>query len=169
MKVTVVSGDIAQVKADALISAINSEGMWFGGIDRVIQRHAGGLFHEQAGANMPLKDGQAIVAKGGPRNRSKFENVIFVVDDLRQPLRAIIFAGLAAAANEGYKTVALPAIRLGVMRGVVEKTPGEAIDEIDAGVRQFFAQHGQQAMNITFVIYEDRDVEMALREKLQSN
>jgi O-acetyl-ADP-ribose deacetylase (regulator of RNase III) len=38
---SVISGDIAQVKSDAIITAINSGGAWFGGIDRVINNVAG--------------------------------------------------------------------------------------------------------------------------------
>ena len=57
--VNVVDGDITQIKADALITAINSGGMWFGGLDGAIQRSSGSMFHGQAQAAMPLTDGQA--------------------------------------------------------------------------------------------------------------
>ena len=48
IKVNVVDGDIAAVPAQVLITAVNSGGMWFGGIDGVIMRAAGDQFHGQA-------------------------------------------------------------------------------------------------------------------------
>jgi len=116
--VTVAFGNIAQKKTDALITAINSGGMWFGGIDGVIQGVAGNAFHAQAAKAMPLKHGQAIVANGkGVAHGGSFSNVIFVVDDLKGPLREIVNNGLEAAANAGFKSVTLPTIRMRHARG----------------------------------------------------
>src|SRR3990167_1163934 len=110
--ISVVSGDIARVKADALITAINSGGAWFGGIDGVISRAAGDLFHAQAGAAMPLTDGQTVVAhSNGRAHKGAFTNVVFVVDDLRRPLREVVQSGLRAAADAGAQSVSLPTIR----------------------------------------------------------
>ena len=75
-------GDITQMSADALVTAINSDGEWFGCIDGAIDRVAGSFYHAQARSAMPLHDLQTIVAKGNRGNhKGKFDTVIFVVDD----------------------------------------------------------------------------------------
>jgi O-acetyl-ADP-ribose deacetylase (regulator of RNase III) len=154
----VISGDISRVNSDALVTAINSSGAWFGGIDRVIQRVAGNHFHDQADALMPLSDGQTILASGN--GTSQFQNVIFVVDDLQQPLGNIVFLGLQAAQTAGFKSVTIPTIRMGVMTGVVEKTKQEAVDRMADGIERFVLQGGQ--LDITFVVYSDKEVQALL-------
>lgn len=165
--VNVVSGDIAQVEADALITAINSSGMWFGGIDGVIQRAAGDLFHRQAAAG-ELVDGNAIVARGnGKAHRGKFAHVVFVVDDLKQQLRNVILAGLRAAEEAGFKSVTVPTIRMGVMLGAVEKTTQEAVNEMAEGVQTFLTESPTSVQHITFVVYNDRQTEALLRDTIK--
>lgn len=167
-KVLVVSGDIAKVSTDALITAINSEGLWFGGIDGVIKRVAGSLFHSQVMAAMPLHDGQTIVAlKQGRAHGGAFINVVFVVDDLRRPLHEIVYDGLKAASDAGFKSVSLPTIRMGVMLGVVEKSTKEAVEEMAEGVKKFLAENLHTSLeNITFVVYNDKTIQSLLQNIL---
>ena len=156
INVCVVSGDISRVKSDALITTINSGGMWFGGIDGVIQRAAGNLFHSQAAKALPLIDGQTIIAHNNDHaHDGAFTNVVFVVDDLIQTLADIIFEGLAAADRAGFTTVTLPTIRMGVMLGVVEKSAEEAVVAMKVGVRNFVKRNPTSIRNITFVVYND--------------
>lgn len=169
--VSVVPGDIAQTKADALITAINSGGLWYGGIDGVIQRTSGDYFHRQAAAQMPLEDGQAIVARCNPAlgNSNSYRHVVFVVDDLRRRLAEIVYAGLEAASDAGFNTVSLPTIRMGVMLGVVERSVGQAVVEMSRGVSQFLKQHPDTSLtSITFVVYNDPATEQLLRSALES-
>ncbi|MDD5463563.1 MAG: hypothetical protein PHP62_00245 [Candidatus Moranbacteria bacterium] len=167
-KIAVVGGDIAQQKAHALITAINSGGMWFGGIDGVIQRLAGGHFHSQASAAMPLFHEKTVIAKGdGCRNDGKFQNVVFVVDDLQSPLRNIVHAGLCSAAEAGFVTVTLPTIRMGVMLGAVEKTPEEAVIEMVLGVKSYMEKYPDCPIEeITFVVYNDQRLQSLLSATL---
>lgn len=156
VRIQVQQGDLARVPADAMITAVNSEGMWFGGIDGVIQRAAGGQFHSQAQAAMPLADGQTVVARGtGAPNHGAFKNVVFVVDDLNKPLRQVIKAGLEAADGAGFQSVSLPAVRMGVMLGVVEKSSKQAAEEMAAGIKEFMAENPAHLKDITFVVYND--------------
>jgi O-acetyl-ADP-ribose deacetylase (regulator of RNase III) len=160
MTVNVISGDISRVHSDAIITAINSGGMWFGGIDGVLKRAAGNHFHNQASAAMPLEDGMTVVAPGGNVTNLPFQNVIFVVDDLQQPLGNIVFLGLQAAQAAGFKSVTIPTIRMGVMSGAVEKTKQEAVDRMADGIERFVLQGGQ--LDITFVVYSDMEVQALL-------
>jgi len=166
MKVNVVGGDITQIPSDGLITAIKSGGMWYGGIDGAIMRIAGDHFHNQAATQMPLEDGQVIVAEGSGSNYA-FQNVIFVVDDLHRRLREIIYLGLRAADQANLKTVTIPTIRLGVMLGVVEKTKEEAISEMVGGVRRFLSENPQSVEKIIFVVYNDPVIVNLLNRELQ--
>lgn len=168
-KVFVVSGDITKVKVDALITAINSDGMWFGGIDGVINRVAGGMFHLQAADEMPLKDGQTIVARSnGCFHGGAFTDVVFVVDDLKHSLSEIVYNGLKAASEAGFKSVSLPTIRMGVMLGVVEKNAEEAVLGMSVGVRKFLKKNPDTTLeSITFVVYNDKKTEFLLVKALK--
>jgi len=163
-KVQVVGGDIARQDTDAIMTAINSAGAWFGGIDGVIQRAAGNHFHKQAASASPLEDGQTVVAKGKPG--CSIKNVVFVVDDLQRPLSEIVQAGLIAADEAGYRSVAVPTIRMGVMLGQVEKTDDEAYDQMHQGVQNFLSSGPECLEEIRFVVYDDTEMEAALRVKL---
>jgi O-acetyl-ADP-ribose deacetylase (regulator of RNase III) len=165
MKVTVMCGDISTIEVDALMTAINSGGAWFGGIDEVIQRSAGQVFHHQAAQRQQLPDGEAFVAKGATRRRGSFQNVVFIVDDLTKPLHQIVVAGLEEAARAGFKTVSLPTIRMGVMLGRVEKTVEEAIAEIVKGIK--LAQNkGSSLDSVTVVVYNDHATATKFEEQL---
>ena len=141
MKIKAVSGDLTQTPSDAIITAVNSGGMWFGGIDAAIQRVAGMLFHQQVQKALPLRHGDTVVAKAnGTKHGGSFSNVVFVIDDLQGPLHEVIRNGLTAAAKAGFKSVCLPTIRMGVMLGQVEKTTEKAVNEMVEGVRMFKKQ-----------------------------
>jgi|GEM_PF-938692 len=162
-------GDITKMPANAIVTAINSEGMWFGGIDGAIQRVAGNHYHAQAGARMPLSDLQTIVAKGNRKDhQGEFDNVVFVVDDLRSSLDKVVYTGLEVASKEGYQSVLLPTIRMGVMLGAVEKTPEEAVDRMGNGVREFLHKYGSSTKigDLRFVVYNDPKITNMLREGL---
>jgi len=168
VKKSVISGDISRVPADAIITAINSGRMWFGGIDGVIQRLAGDQFHSQAAAALPLDHGQTVFARGNG-SQLPFKNVIFVIDDLCGPLSEIIFNGLVAASNAGLRSVTLPTIRMGVMLGTVEKTPEEALGQMASGVRRFQKEHPESSItDLTFVVYNDESIKIALERALTS-
>jgi len=167
VSVSVVAGDITRMKVDALITAINSGGLWFGCIDGAIQRAAGNMFHQQAANVMPLRDGQIVVARSHHGHNAAFGNVIFVVDDLKRPLHEVVLGGLQAASDAGFKSVSLPTIRMGVMLGVVEKSVAEAITEMSAGVRQFLGRNPNTSLgNIVFVVYNDPKTQSLLREAM---
>lgn len=161
--VSVVQGDIAEVRAQALITAINSSGMWFGGIDGVIQRCAGSQYHDQAGAAMPLEDGQTVVVKQKWQHKGRFFDVVFVVDDLVQPLRNIVAAGLRTADARGYESVMLPTIRMGVMRGAVEKTIEETVGQMVKGIGSVLDE-ATNLQSITIVVYNDAKTQKLLEK-----
>jgi O-acetyl-ADP-ribose deacetylase (regulator of RNase III) len=159
-----ISGDITRVDSDAIITAINSSRLWFGGIDGAIQRVAGNIYHNQA-VNEELRDLKVVVARGDHNNhKGKFDNVVFVVDDLKSELRNIIVRGLEEADAAGFKKVTMPAIRTGVMLGAVEKSLEQVVDEYIKGIKRYVGRKtvkgqvpGIQA--IAFVTYNNPELE----------
>lgn len=168
--IAVQDGDITKIPANALVTAINSGGMWFGGIDGAIQRAAGNLYHAQAQQAMPLYDLQTIVAKGNRTNHQGFfDNVVFVVDDLKSPLDSVLYKGLEASHNEAYKNILIPTIRMGVMAGVRE-SPEEAVQKMGEGLKRFMDDyaHKTRLEDITFVVYNDAQTQKRLTDGLIS-
>ncbi|MEK6914665.1 MAG: hypothetical protein AABW83_03370 [Nanoarchaeota archaeon] len=160
-KIYVVEGDITQIPADALMTAINSLGMWFGGIDGAIQRVAGNLYHNQVLQATPLSDLQTVVARGGARPDRKigFRDVVFVVDDLKSPLEKVVYAGLETANDEGYKSLLIPTIRMGVMAGDRE-TPKQAVRKLADGLSDFVSRYSGRTKleDIKVVVYDNPDL-----------
>ena len=170
INIYVAQGDITQIRADALMTAINSGGAWFGGIDSAIRRVAGNLYHSQAAKKAPLHDLDTIIAKRGlQRHNGKFKDVVFVVDDLKTPLDLVVNKGLHAANNEYYTDVLIPAVRTGVMLGVYEKTLEETTGHIAAGVYGYsIAEENNHLQNIAFVVYNDQNVADRLTASLNA-
>lgn len=168
MKTNVISGNLATITADGLITAVNSGGMWFGGIDRVIQSVAGGLFHNQL-SQKELADSEAHFITGNNTNKGAFKNVVFVIDDLKLKLHRIVLAGLKEAEKNQLSTVSLPTIRMGVMLGVVEKTQEEALEEMARAIRLFKASNPSFVKTITFVVYQNQELETQLKKVLAEN
>lgn len=164
IRIVRISGDITKIDSDAIITAINSGRLWFGGIDGAIQRVAGNIYHDQT-MNEELINLKVIVARGDHNNhKGKFDNVVFVVDDLKSELRGVIARGLEEADAAGFKKVTIPAIRTGVMLGAVEKSLEQVVDEYMKGIKRYVGRKrakgqvpGIQA--IAFVTYNNPELE----------
>lgn len=162
--INVIDGDIADVKAQALITAINSSGLWFGGIDGVIMKAAGGMFHGQAQAAMPLHDGDIVYARKTQPHRGSFDDVLFVVDELQVKAYSIVSNALRSAAQRRIKSVSIAPIRTGVMAGVFEPRD-VALKQFALAIRDFIDDDASSIDEITTVIYHNReDYEFLLRE-----
>lgn len=169
IRIVIMSGDITMIASDAIITAINSGGLWFGGIDGAIRKVAGNMYHAQA-SGKKLIDLEVIIARGDHNHHvGKFDNVVFVVDDLRSELRGVIARGLEEADNAGFKNVTIPAIRTGVMLGAVEKSLEQVAGEYAKGIMRYVGRKrvikkqipGIQA--ITFVTYNNPELEEIMR------
>lgn len=156
----IVQGDITRLAkpVDAIITPINSGGLWMGGVDTAIQRVAGGMqFHDQATAKLEasgLTEGEALHASQKTDHKGGFKDVVFVVDDLGKPIRDVVYAGLMKAEEAGMKSVAIPAtMRMGAMKGLRERTGTEVADEIAKGVEKFLASNPQNVKELQFIVY----------------
>lgn len=166
MEINVVNGDIAQVEADALITAINSGGMWFGGIDGVIMRTAGGQFHNFAAS--ALRDHpncKAIAARCQQWHPGKFTHVVFTIDDLDDSLYEVVTRALEVADQAGHSSVSMPAIRFGVMARHGGSPESKLVDIANA--LQDFAERAQSLQSVTVVFYNDEHNVRELRAVVQ--
>jgi len=173
LTIKVQSGDATRVAADALVTLINSQRQWFGGVDRAIMRAAGDRFHRQAALAMDarkLPDGTAIYTIDNPLDpaqRQPFKAVIFVIDDLRQPLGTLVINALDCAVAHQVHTITLPALRMGIAAGIYEKTPLETVSALHTGITTFDHDHPTVTLTVTFVIYNDHAaVELLTRQLL---
>lgn len=164
-----VMGNITDFPTDAIITGIYPGSPWTQGVDGAIRHVAGSLFHDQASAAEPLFEGEVVVARSKPQEAQKlklnFRNVVFVVDAGQRPLSRIVYAGLKAAADAGFRDVTLPAIRFGVMLGAVEKTTREIVDQLIVGIQRFDSDQCKGLDTVTFVIYNNEQFYALLTER----
>lgn len=163
MLLDVTSGDITQMPADALITAINSQGWWFGGVDGAIQRVAGDLFHRQV--QLPVQDGDVVCATLSREIPCPFRHVVFVVDDLKQSLQNIVLAGLREAEAQQLAEITLPVMRTGVMAGARE-TKDQALQALVDTIVQFKAEKPTAIKRLRVVVYNDDTTYTELRNML---
>lgn len=168
MQVHVCDGDISKFHVDALITAINSGQMWYGGIDAVITRSAGGQFHAQAAAALNEDpSAKVIIAERKLTCDANFKNVVFTVDDLDEDLDIVVGRALDAALAAGYQSVSIPAIRLGVMKDLAG-TQSEKVQAIVKAIRDHEAKYAQPLHQVSIVIYDDASLSREFSETLQA-
>jgi O-acetyl-ADP-ribose deacetylase (regulator of RNase III) len=170
IELKVVGGDITRVPADALITTVNSGKVWEGAVDRAIYAQAGRYFHNQVLELEPagmFQDGSKVLTRpvdGTRAPNTVFRNVIFVIDDLRRPLRDIILRGLNMTEHDSaIQHVTLPLLRTGVMARFAAVTGENPLEELGAALRTFVNSPVASVRRITVVVYNDRRTEEALR------
>jgi len=154
-------GDITHTPkpVQAIITPINSGGMWFGGIDRAIMRTAGSQYHAQAQKSLGrIKQNDTIRATRKAVHDGHFTEVLFVIDDLESPLSDVIFASLKAAEEATYRMVAMSAMRTGVMLGSVEKTLRETVQQMRIGFDRFREAYPDSHLNVLIVVYSNTEL-----------
>jgi O-acetyl-ADP-ribose deacetylase (regulator of RNase III) len=164
MSLALTGGDITKViNVNAIVSLINPQGNWYSDVNESIIVTAGDLYHTKVRdllSSSGLHNGQVIVAQGsrhqhnGGLQAGKFDDVIFVVDALKSPLSTLVTAALQTAHEYGYKSVALPLMRTGIMAGLVEPDDITAIDEMWVGIKPYKNGH----MDIWVVAYNDSNL-----------
>jgi O-acetyl-ADP-ribose deacetylase (regulator of RNase III) len=161
---SVLLGDITQVDSDALITGLNSEGAWGGGVDRAIYGVAGSQFHDQAQDILGADDGTVVIVPTQVAHPGAFRHVVFVADDLRLPLYDIVSKALKAADDAGFTSVTLPTMRMGVLMDF-GGPPEQKIEEMARAVKDF-GLSAQSITSISFVIYGDPTSFELLRNEL---
>lgn len=130
MKITLIKGDITDIKADAIVNAANSSLLGGGGVDGAIHRKAGLKLSEECKKirkeQYPdgLPTGEAVATKG---YNLKARYIIHTVgpvyrrDDISL-LKSCYLNSLKIAENLGCNTIAFPAISTGAYGVPVEES-----------------------------------------------
>lgn len=117
MELQIVIGDLAQTRADCLVTLVNASGVWHGAVDNIIQRT--GAWHScisldtlggSTAGHVHLVSKFDVAARAAPWNY-----IAFIIDDLQLPLSLLVEKGLRAAELIRCNTVAFSALRMGKM------------------------------------------------------
>jgi len=172
VNVRVVRGDLMKTPAKALVTPINSggPGLWNGKVDRVIMGTVGTGYHQQLNRKLPqFGDLKTVVARGTKqRGRNAFEHVVFVGDNLQSSLKKVVCSGLECASRAGFSSVSMPAMRMGVMRGAVERTTQDTMNGMVQGIKRYAAKVGASGTvrDVTIVVHSSQDTINALNTAL---
>lgn len=154
-------GNIGLVPSDALITTVNSSGLWFGALDGLIQQYAGSEPHAILSGN--LRQMQESSAISVPAEGSAFKHVVFVIDDLNEDLWVPIYTALDAANSYRYKVVTIPTIRYGVMLGIREKTTEEYLAQFAKGINEWITDNDDSSIEeIKIVVYNDQSMHQSM-------
>lgn len=167
----VTKGDITRtIEVDAIVTLINSGGAWFGGVDGAISRVAGSQYHKQAQKvlnSSGLSNGQVVIAKGSRTKHSgSFNDVIFVVDDLKSPLNELVYKALVSVRGKRYKSIAFPLMRTGVMLGAVEPNVKAVVKQMRLGIDRFL-EEGDTSMDIYIVVFGEPEAVKMLSDSMK--
>jgi hypothetical protein len=124
VSVKVLSGNITQVKADALITTIRPDGSLIDLIDDELKENTEHVFHDMV-AGMSLRNLEAVTISAPRRHHGEFEHVIFVPHTPQVELHKVVMAGLCEAEVRRINSVVLPVIRNGL-----EVRPNDARDTV---------------------------------------
>lgn len=157
MAIEVFCGDITTVDCDGILTLVSGGGPWKGGIDEAIRRVAGPYFHEQAQSLKGQPEGSVLVVpapvRDGEQDPLRFAHVVFVVDNLEADLGVLLKGGLMAADREGLRTVAVPALRLGLLKDVAG-APELKLQALHSAAQQALSE-AVHLRSVAFVFYGD--------------
>lgn len=160
LAVEVLTGDITNARADAVLTTVRRKKLCDGGVNAAIGA-ANPCFAARLAKAPRLEDGQALLARGD--GKGPIDNVLFVGDRYEKPLSDIVLEGLKAADQNGLTSIAVPALRTGSVFGAVERTYQEVVAEIRKGVERFLAGARTSLERISFVVRNDEKLASQLQ------
>ncbi len=166
MKIEVIDGDITRQPCDTLVVGVNSFGDWRGALDLIIRSIAGNDYHLQL-ANALLADPELRVQIAHQLwpHLASFRDVVFVIDDLQEPLEKIVLRGLISASVANYRRVAMPLIRFGKMRDRAG-SPEEKLESIARAISDWRDDSENNIDTLLIVVYNEPETSAKLRALL---
>ena len=111
MLINVIDEHLTNVEAEVIITTAAPDKLWLTLADIQIGGVAKDQYHQQLHLVMdqaPYPETRVVRARQSEEHGGKFKDVIFVIDDLDEPLEQLLCLGLTTASDLGYKSVALP-------------------------------------------------------------
>lgn len=164
-RIEIISGDITQLKVDAIVNAANNAMCGGGGVDGAIHRAAGSELLAECRKAGGCKTGAAKIT-GGYQLPAK--HIIHTVGpvwyggDRGEPalLASCYRESLKLAVDNQVKSIAFPAISCGAYRYPIDKACEIAISEVSKLLREF-----DEIEKVVFVCFDSK-VEKQLNKKL---
>lgn len=151
-KISIVSGNLMEQEVEAIVTCVNSEKMWFGGIDRAIFGVAGGFYHSQID-DENLFDGNVYFASGDRlEHNGNFNHVVFIIDDLKRPTAELVKLALEKIKEQNLEKVAFAALRTGVMRDAVEPV-ADTVSQLVSSLKEC-----EENIDFSIVVYHDPEI-----------
>lgn len=165
-RIEIISGDITQLKVDAIVNAANNAMCGGGGVDGAIHRAAGSDLLAECRKAGGCKTGAAKIT-GGYQLPAK--HIIHTVGpvwyggDRGEPelLASCYRESLKLAVGNQLKSIAFPAISCGAYRYPIDKACSIAINEVSEFLREF-----SEIEKVIFVCF-DAKVEKQLKKVIQ--
>jgi len=133
-RITVVTGDITKLEADAIVNAANSQLIMGGGVAGAILRTGGREIQEEANRKAPVPVGKAVATTAG---KLKAKYVIHAptmehpaMSTNKQNVRLATKGALECANQLGIKSVAFPGMGTGVGGLNIKEAAEVMVDEI---------------------------------------
>jgi len=158
-RIVVMQGDLTACEVDAIVNAANTRLQHGGGVAAAIAKAAGPQLQADSDAwvaeHGELTPGTAAVTGGHDLPASHVVHVAGPVYEEGQDnaglLRQAVEAALAAAADAGARTVAMPAISA----GIYGYPPDEAAAVITAAVRDWLAAQSDPLDQVLLVAFDE--------------
>lgn len=162
-RLVLLSGDITEQAADAIVNAANRTLLGGGGVDGAIHRRGGPAILEECkqirARQGECPTGAAVITSGG-RLAARF--VIHAVGPVwagggrgeEQLLASAYRASLALAVEHDVRTIAFPSISTGAYRFPIDRAATIALRT----VRDFLQDEGPRLTEVRFVLYTEADL-----------
>ncbi|MEI7689686.1 MAG: hypothetical protein WCI79_01820 [Candidatus Saccharibacteria bacterium] len=157
MKVQIVSGNIAEVPADVLITRLDSSsqgfaGNWHDNVSKAIIRTSGTKFHDQ----LADVDGTLLLAFGDDSQSCVYRNVLFVLEESSENLYDMVIRVLKEADENKMSSASLPAFFTSNFYDDHDVRINESLlSELHRAVVDFTASKPQNLKELFLVIYEN--------------
>jgi O-acetyl-ADP-ribose deacetylase (regulator of RNase III) len=165
-KISLVQGDITEVKADGIVNAANSTLMGGGGVDGAIHRKGGPRILEECkhiretGWLNGLPTGKAVITSGG---NLKAKHVIHTVGPVwrngthgeSELLAEAYYNSLRMAVSRGLKTIAFPSISTGAYGYPIEMASQIALTTV-----KMFLEREDKLSEVVFVLFSSHDLDI---------
>ncbi len=152
-RIVIVAGDLVDQEVDAIVNAANNELALGAGVAGAIRRRGGPSIQEECDAHGPVAVGEAALTSGGQlpaRHVIHAASMSLGRRTTAESLRSSMDATFRIARENGFRTVAVPAVGTGIA--------GFALDEcarIMAGCLQAAFDAGWMPEEVRFVLYDE--------------